>query len=185
MGFLSTDDERLRELERKIVRLERDVNRKFLMMEESFSVLRNVLAKMQRENIELKNDRDFLLERYKDLLKKIPVDTSRLVAEVKEKLVKPAKKSFDDNVILLEKIATEGIITDEERIENLSNRYSAPLDELFHLVMEKKRIKIRDAAKRFKVHEARIEQWGKLLQNYDILEVVYSEAGIELRKKGV
>lgn len=183
MGLLQSDDERLKDLERKIARLEKDVNRKMQQMEESFSVLRNALAKMKRENIELKSDRDFLLERYKELLKKIPVDTARLAAEVKEKLVKPVKQSFEESVVLLERTATEGIITDEERVENLSNRYSAPLDELFHLVLEKKRIKIRDAAKKFRVHEARIEQWGKLLQNYDLLEVVYSEAGIELRKK--
>ena len=61
-----------------------------------------------------------------------------------------------------------------------------PIDDLFELVMKDGRVKITDAAKKFGVFEARIEEWAKILEDHGLIEIHYSAMGKpELRKKTI
>src|SRR3989338_4902799 len=99
--------------DRKIAKLERDMNRIMQRLEESFSLMRETLVKMKKENIELKQDRDFLLEKYNALLQKLPID------EIKETIIEPAKQSIADNARFFEKVAKQGIVSRETMIQDL------------------------------------------------------------------
>jgi hypothetical protein len=47
------------------------------------------------------------------------------------------------------------------------------VDKLLDLVQEKKEITVMEAAKKLKVPEDRVESWGRILSDEDILELVY------------
>ncbi|MBI2578607.1 MAG: hypothetical protein HYW26_02750 [Candidatus Aenigmarchaeota archaeon] len=165
--------------EKKIARLEREMNRRMQRMEESFSIMKDTIIKLKKENIELKSDRDFLLERYKDILRKLP----SISEPVKESIVKPAKQIIIDNAKFFERVAKEGIVSNEKVIADLKKDYKAPLDELFDLVMKNKKVKLKDAAKKFGVHEGLVEQWARVLQDYELIDVHYPEKGEPLMMK--
>lgn len=47
------------------------------------------------------------------------------------------------------------------------------VDKLLDLVQEKKVVTVRDAARKLKVSEGRVESWGRILSDEGILELVY------------
>lgn len=165
--------------EKRIAKVERDMNRRMQRMEESFSIMKDAIIRLKKENIELKNDRDFLLERYKDILRKLP-DISE---PVKENIVGPAKQIIIDNAKFFERVAKEGLVSNEKIVADLKKDHKAPLDELFEFVVRNKKVKLKDAAKKFGVHEGLVEQWARILQDYELIDVHYPEKGEPLMMK--
>jgi activator of HSP90 ATPase len=51
------------------------------------------------------------------------------------------------------------------------------VDELYQLILDKKKVNISDAAKRFGVSEEVILEWGKILEEHSLVEVRYPAFG--------
>ncbi|MBI4174847.1 MAG: hypothetical protein HY517_04330 [Candidatus Aenigmarchaeota archaeon] len=164
--------------EKRIARLERDMNRRFQRMEESFTIMTVAINRLKKENIELRNDRDFLLERYKDILRKASTE------QLQERIIEPAKQVVAENARFLERVAKQGMLSNEKLLDDLKKEHKAPLDKLFELVMNKKKIKVSEAARKFGVHEGLMEQWALALRDYELIEVQYPEKGEPLLLKG-
>jgi hypothetical protein len=52
-----------------------------------------------------------------------------------------------------------------------------PLDELLQLIMNKGSVKISDAARQFNVKEGQIEEWARILEQHDLIELHYPTIG--------
>ena len=71
----------------------------------------------------------------------------------------------------------------ENEIEMFDNTITTPIDRLFELVMKKGKIRIKDAAKNFSVNKTQIEEWAKILEDHNLIEIHYPPIGeSELRK---
>ena len=60
------------------------------------------------------------------------------------------------------------------------------IDRLHHLVQERKKIKVSEAAKIFKVRESEIEKWGQILHDHDLVQLHYpliGDAVLQVREK--
>ena len=58
------------------------------------------------------------------------------------------------------------------------------IDKLYEMVQKEGEIKIRDAAKRFGVEAELIEEWGRVLENHELVEMHYPAFGeLVLRSK--
>ena len=51
------------------------------------------------------------------------------------------------------------------------------IDKLYKLVLERKRVRISAAARMFSVKPAKIEEWGKILEEYELLSLHYPMVG--------
>ena len=97
--MFSSKDEHVKKLERGIENLEKKMNRNFMRINDSLQTITDVITKMQEENKGLKKDRDFLIEKHKEIMRSVETE-SRLVKEMKEKLVEPARKELKEDVEL-------------------------------------------------------------------------------------
>ena len=67
---------------------------------------------------------------------------------------------------------------------NLEDEVSTPLDRLYRIVLERKKIKISEAAKKFNISEKQVEEWAHILETRGLVEIHYPIVGkAELRKK--
>ncbi len=203
-------------LEKRLEKLEKEFRKKiendkkmFEQMNTSFKLFKDVIEKMHRENEELKKDRDFLVEKHKELVRKIP--TKRLEDEVKEmtkkyedvkheeifdeknkgkiiKVVDGKKKSLKHIIKPIKERVKNEIKENKEIIKEIISEpkksVKTPIDELFELVLKKGKIRISEAARIFGVHELQIEEWAKILEEHGLIEIHYPAVGKpELRKK--
>jgi len=159
------------ELERRIERLESKLEN----IDTTFNVFRDVLIKIQNENVQLRRNRDFLLEKHKDLLKK-SVNKEKLSQEIRQKLVEPVRSELQEDIQLIKKLTTA-----KEGIDENSNS-SSHLDELFALVMNNDKISLKNAAKYFNVHELQVQDWAQALEDHGLIDIVKNGQEIELRK---
>lgn len=164
--MFATKDEEIRRLEKRLENMEKRVNRNFLRVNDSLQTVTDVITRMQQENKELKKDRDFLVEKHKEIMRSMETE-SRLIKEMKERFVAPARNELKEDIDLLKQAVKEGF------------RHSKK-DELFDMVMKDGKVRIREAARRFSVHEAQIETWAKDLEKAGLIEV---HDNSELRKK--
>lgn len=182
-------DEKIKELEKKIEKLERKTEGRFNQMNSSFMTLKEIIVKMQDEKEKLKNENEelaknmqSLVEKHKKLIKRIPTPTDRLANEIHEKLVKPTKGEIKDNAELIRKAVTEDLMP--EHVPEKKDRMETPLDELYEMVTKTGKLKISDAARKLKVHETQVEEWAKILEDHELIEIHYPPLGKpELRKK--
>jgi len=56
------------------------------------------------------------------------------------------------------------------------------IDMLLELVKEKGSVKFSDAAKKFNVPESKIEEWGNILEQYDLVKLHYPPIGMPMLK---
>lgn len=162
-------DEKMKRLEKRVSQIERTTNKNFQQVEEAFSAFRDVLLKMQRENEQLKNDRDFLLNAYKIHLKTLSAPSLR--EEIKRNLVEKTGSRIRENFELVRNVAAESL--GESR-----------MDDLFELVFLEGKIKSRDASKRLNVHEKQVEEWAARLEKMNLIETRPFKGQIVLRKRG-
>lgn len=70
-----------------------------------------------------------------------------------------------------------------KRIRHMVNDYSeiltleTSIDRLYHLVQKEGQIKVRDAAKKFNVGGDLVEEWGRVLESHDLVEMHYPAFG--------
>jgi hypothetical protein len=144
--MFASKDQRIDELEKRMKQ-----------MEQSFISFRTVVEKMQGENAEIRRDRDFLMERYKDVLRRL------------EKPLLPLKAEINNTTSLVRDIMLEGV--SEEK----------GLDDLFELVMKSGRIKTKKAAAALKLSEDRVRFLAERLKRQNLID---ADSGLtELRKK--
>ncbi|MEM7819459.1 MAG: hypothetical protein QXD48_01380 [Candidatus Aenigmatarchaeota archaeon] len=175
LDIFETKDEKFKKLEKRIDDLERRIYKNFKQIDNSFKTMINILNKLEKENAELKKDRDILIEKHKELLKNIPVPKNRLEKEVYEKFVKPVKAKIKENMDLVQLVVKEEILKDE----------NIPLDQLFELVVRNGKINSDVAARKLNVHPARVEEWAKILKERGLIDINYHDNKIELRKKNI
>ena len=205
----SDKEDKVKELEKRIEELENQLDQDVKELKQrtkeqirdlgqSFKMLKDVMSKVEKEKNELETDRNFLIEKHKELIRNIPIDKSRLKKDIRERLLMPLHRRLKENVELVQKAATEDLVQGEKietdkkdfvgDVKNAvmegESETKTPIDDLFELVMKDGRVKITDAAKKFGVFEARIEEWAKILENHGLIEIHYSAMGKpELRKK--
>jgi hypothetical protein len=142
--MLESKDRRLAELEKRMKQ-----------MEQSFIVFRETVEKMQHENAEIRRDKDFLMARYKDVLRRI------------EKPLIPLRAEINDTTGLVRDIILEGV--DDEK----------GIDDLFELVMKSRKIRAKKAAATLKLSEERIRDLAEKLKKRGLIDF----DGSELRKR--
>lgn len=163
--MFETKDEKIRNLEKRIEAMERRINRNFMRVNDSLQTVTDVITRLEKENGELKKDRDFLVEKHRELLRSVESE-SRLVKEMKEKIIGPAREGIRQDIELLKDVVKDGIARNRR-------------DELFDMVMKSGSIKIREAARKLNVHDLQIETWARDLEKAGLLDIRDSE----LRKK--
>jgi hypothetical protein len=169
LNALKSKDERIENLEKRIEEIERNFNKKLKRIDESFNVMINVINKMEKENKELKKDRDALIQKHKEILKDVEVP-NKLKKDVYDKFVNPVKSEIKDTSDLIQLIVKDGIQTD------------VPLDQLYELVVRNGKIRLDVAARRLNAHPARVEEWSKVLKKRGLLDVIEKDGIIELVK---
>ena len=102
--MLFSNDEKVEKIEKRIDKLEKLVDRKFSQVEASFKLFRDVIVKLQTEKEALRKERDSLIEKQKDILKKIPVSES-----LHERITEPVRNEIRENAKLIRKIAEEDV----------------------------------------------------------------------------
>lgn len=85
---------------------------------------------------------------------------------------------------ILEKVKKDVERNYTKNIQMPDNIITTSLDTLLDLIIKKGRIQLKDAAKVFSVTRAQIEEWAKILEEHDLIEIHYPPLGEpELRKK--
>ena len=102
--MLFPKDEKIEKMGKRLDKLEKVVDRKFNQIESSFKLFRDIIIKLQSEKEELEKDRDFLIEKQKEVIRRIPIHASGL-----QGLVEPVKNGIKENTELIRKIAKEDI----------------------------------------------------------------------------
>ncbi len=167
--MFSSKDEQIKKLEKNIENLEKKMNRNFMRMNDSLQTITDVITQMQQENKSLKKDRDFLIEKHKEIMRSVETE-SRLIKEMKQKFIEPARKELKEDVELLKTAVGEGFKHGKK-------------EELFDMVIKSGKIKLKEAARKLNVHEMQIETWAKDMENSGLIDVFESGKDTELRKK--
>lgn len=198
MIFDSRDD-KIKKLERDIQSMERRMEDSLRKMDETIKSLNDIILRLQRENVQLRSERDFLVERHKKLLRRVPVPD--LAGEINERLVKPGASKIKENVEFVQLLAKEGFVELKEKkpkkvvkkdpIEELkesiidvsSKNYGKTIDSLYEIISKSGKIRADEAARRLNVHEVQIEEWAKILEEHELVTVRKTHLGkFELHK---
>lgn len=160
-------------------------------MNESFSLMKNVLVELRKENEELRKDRRFLLDRLKTILielekHKMPTviknqKEEKQQQEEKQQKEEPKQQEPEEEVPLQQQVQEEK--EGKTKTSHIDRRIETPLDELLELVIDKGSIKLADAAKKFKVKERQIEEWARILEEHELIEVHYPTIGKPVLKR--
>jgi len=163
-------------VENRLEKMEKRINQ----LDQSFIIFKDIILKMQKENIAFKKEKDNLVEKYKDLVKQLQPEKNRLAKDVHKKLVSSMKNKVEENADFFREFAKEGL-QKEEKVENAET----PIDDLFVVVMKNGKIKLNKVAKMLNAHELQVEEWAKILEDHGLIEI-YKEEGQqpELRKPG-
>ena len=184
--LFGTKDEKIESLEKKIRDMEKKLETGMKNVNDTVSTLNQIILKLQVENTRLRGERDFLVERHKKMLKRIPVPD--LAGEINERLVKPAAGKIKENAEFVELIAKEGLMEikpknekkkKEEKIDAIQElkkhidmpkpNYGKTIDGLFEIVSKNGHVRADEAARKLNVHEVQIEEWGKILEDHDMI----------------
>ncbi len=161
------------DIEKRVAALEKKIDH----IDAAFNVFRDVLIKIQNENVQLRKNRDFLLGKHKDLMKK-SVNKDKLASEIKQKLVDPFVKEINEDAQLVRKLTSQL----HEKEPSADGEAPSRLDELFVLVMNRGVVTTKEAANYFDVHELQIEEWAATLEDHGLVDIVKNNDRTELRK---
>jgi hypothetical protein len=141
-------------LEKRLEQLQSYLEKRMASIEQTISISRELFAELRRVN-----------------------DALRL--ENKQLIDKLNTQSFDPNLPNWQEPDSE--VAPEERQQK--NNVKTQLDQLTDLIMEKGSIKIPEAAKKLKLKEKQIEEWAKMLEEHDLIEIHYPAFGKPILKK--
>lgn len=199
--LFETKNEKMEKLEKKVLDTEKRVEQNLNRMNGTIVTLKEIIIHLQRENTQLRSERDFLVERHKKMLRRVPVPD--LAKEVNERLVKPAVGKIKENAEFVQLLAKEGFveIKDPEEIKEEKKRYKNPakeikehimeapkpnygktIDGLFDIVSKAGKIRSDEAARKLNVHEVQIDEWAKILEEHELITVKKHFGKLELAK---
>ncbi|KHO47619.1 MAG: coiled-coil [archaeon GW2011_AR5] len=195
--MFDSKDDKVGRLEKDIREMERKVEQNLQRMNETVKSLNDIILRLQRENVQLRSERDFLVERHKKMLKRVPVPD--LAFEINEKLVKPASGKIKENVDFVQLLAKEGFVELKEQkekpakknpidelkdtiIDVSSRSHGKTIDSLFEMISKTGKIRADDAARKLGVHEVQIEEWAKILEEHEMASVKKTLGKIEISK---
>lgn len=175
-----TDESYVKDLERRINELEKYAGKNIEAMNKFASSVNTALNNIAKENSELKKENNALKTRpaesrqdgisdveEQDLPEEEILDEAveEELADktVKEKSVKKAKKKSDDR--------------------ETSKKVETPMDVLYDLVNKKGRVRVDDVAKSLKATSKQVEEWARILEKHDLVELQYSAVGKPYIKK--
>lgn len=194
--IFDTKDEKMDKLERKIFYMEKRMDENIQKMNQTITTLREIILRLQRDNTQLRSERDFLVERHKKMLKRVPVPD--LATEIHEKLVKPAVGKIKENADFVQILMKEGFVEihpEKKRAKtgkdptiaakNLKDsimdapktNYGRTIDALFELVSKDGKIRVDEAARKLNVHQIQIEEWAKILESHDLVTLKKTHIG--------
>lgn len=156
MDIILTKDQRMEKLEKKFRELEHRMNKSFFRTDESFETFRKIIIHLQKENAELKSDKDFLMEKYKEVLRKLEL-------QLPGNIVRPIKETINENVNLLKDIIVEDLDIEKDKKHSV--------DDLFELVMKNKKVSLKAAAKKLGSTEKKTLYWALKLQKQGLISV--------------
>ncbi|MCX6815972.1 MAG: hypothetical protein NT120_03925 [Candidatus Aenigmarchaeota archaeon] len=155
MDLFLTKDEKIEALEKRIQALERRTDRNIATLNESFLTFQDVIIGMQKENTEIKKDRDFLLERYKEVIRRIDEKTN-----ISRGIFAPVKNEIKESANLIRDIVLEDLDPERKNI-----------DDLFELVMKSRKMDIKSAARKLAISEEQTKIWADKLQNKGLIKI--------------
>ncbi|MBI2580064.1 MAG: hypothetical protein HYW27_04135 [Candidatus Aenigmarchaeota archaeon] len=106
MDIFTTKDDRVKNLDKRMRAMERKLDSRLERGEENFRLFRDIVLRMQKENMQLKKDRDYLLGSYKKLLDRL-YDSA--LSDDLRGFVEPARKELKENFNLIREAAKEGL----------------------------------------------------------------------------
>ena len=163
MDIILSKNERMEKMERRLRLLEHKMDRNFSRTSESFETFRKIIIELQKENSELKRDRDFLLEKYKNVIRKLELPAG----------AQPIKEAINENLNLIREVALEGFDAEKDRKN---------IDDLFEVVINSSKISLKSAAKRLGVTEKKALYWSLALQKKGLIGINNKFGKTELRK---
>ena len=152
------NDKRVAELETRIAKRMDDV-------EKSMLVIRGIIDDLRKENEELRKDRQYFVQQLKETIS--------------------SRKTEED---IFENIGPEGEEVPPGRatpatFQEGSKKVQTSMDALLDLIGEKGSIKLSAAAKKLKVKEKDVEEWARVLEEHELIEVRYPTFGSPILKK--
>ena len=183
--IFDTKDGRIKRLEKDVHDMDRRMENSLQKMNETIKTLNEIILRLQRENVQLRSERDFLVERHKKMLRRVPVPD--LAMEINEKFVKPTAGKIKENAEFVQLLAKEGFVEIKETkpskakgkdpvqelketiIDVSSRNYGKSIDSLFEIVSKAGRIRADEAARKLNVHEVQIEEWAKILEDHEMV----------------
>lgn len=199
--LFDSKDEKITRLDKKIYGMERRMEQGLQRMNETITTLKEIIIKLQTENTQLRSERDFLVERHKKMLRRVPVPD--LAGEISERLVKPAAGRIKENAEFVQLLAKEGFVEIREKrappkrkpLDNPAKElkeiiagtpkqsHGKTVDRLFEMVSSAGRIRSDEAARRLNVHEVQVEEWARILEDHELITVRKTPLGkLELSK---
>ena len=163
MDIILSKDERIEKLDKKIKEIDTKIERNFARTDESFETFRKIILNLQQENAELRSDRDFLLEKYKEFMRKFSTPG---IVQVKDKI--------GENVNLMKDLVLEGMDIMPEK---------KGADDLFELVLKKKKLTAKAASRELGVAEGKVKYWALKLKANGLAEIKESPGRFEIVKK--
>src|SRR3989338_2011168 len=130
--FLDSKDDKMKRLERDVHQMEKRMEDSLQKMNGAIKSLNDIILRLQHENVQLRSERDFLVERHKKMLKRVPVPD--LANEINEKFVKPSAGRIRENVDFVQSLAKEGFVELKEIKQKKPEK--DPIDELKETIID-------------------------------------------------
>lgn len=162
----------IREISKELSSFEKNTEKKLAdssemirILEESLSATNAALAEMRKDNEELRKERKFLADKLDSLI------AERVGADETTEMSEPG---------IEEEKGRQGRAFAGHGGER---KIKTSLDQILELVMEKGSIKIPDAAKKLRVKDKQVEEWARILEEHDLIEIHYPTFGKPFLKK--
>ncbi len=154
-----------KENEKRIADMETRIAKRMDDIEKSMLAIRGIIDEFRKENEELRKDRQFFVEK------------------LKTSMTEHASASE-----VFENIGPEGEEVPPGRAtpatyQEGSKKVQTSMDALLDLVAAKGSIKLSAAAKKLRVKEKDAEEWARVLEEHELLEVRYPTFGSPILKK--
>ena len=206
----SKDD--VEKLKKKLEEFEKKIDSNFNSLQKEFIETRNLMLKMREERKKLLRDKARIESDLAQIMDKLGHD--RFKEKKNRSVLEMMKEELQEDVDLIKRIVHEDMHIEHENKEEgevvlkkpvvrkaekardeieymhsiakaaTVDNVSTPLDKLYEYVSSHGKVKINEAAAQFDVTEEQIEDWARILEARDLVELYYPTFGkTEIRKK--
>ncbi len=155
-------------MENKLKQIEKETE-KIRSLEQSFAIMNAVVEELRKENEALRKDRQFLLDKINDfILEREKRKEEGTLQTIPEETYREEEKS-----------PRMSAYTEQQS----RSKINTSLDSLLELIMASGSIKVSDAAKKLRVKDKQIEEWARVLEEHNLIEIHYPTFGKPFLKK--